>query len=1074
MDRVEAEAIVKLFLEDYPGGYKLAYKIRKNTDELYGRMAKEVPLDIKGGYISKHVEGNNGKVYQGRVDIVLDNTDSPEDLLLTLRHEVIGHYGANTFDPKEKKALLDSLIHNREEDTLKPLWDTVSKNYPHFSLQYQAEEVIALFAENIEPRHHIGKSEIHSMGQMSLYETCIKKSRPMTVYDLKNITLMVADGLHKRTRSQQTFPNINELLRRGDTDMDTDFKIFPEKISEKIIEQLKEGVAPWQRPWVEVGALPRNFVSGRRYHGLNIVSLLSEGFENKYDQQYWMTSNQASFLGGQVREGEKGTLVSFWKLYEEKDAVDDQNRPIFDEDGERVKTRIPLEQPIVYNSVVFNVNQIDGLPPIQSHNIDKGDPLKRAEHILKASGANIINSNVNIPFYKADTDSIVLPPKEKFANLNEYYAAVLHELGHWTGHSSRLNRDVPNFFNSKDYAREELRAEIFSMLIADELGIAHNQSQHASYVNSWIEILEENPAEISRALHDAEKMFKHVMSYERKQVQEHEHTYIHVPYTEKDEAKKLGALWDKEAKSWYVEAGADLSAFQKWIKPASEAVLMNTDLKNEQSVENKRIYLTVPYAEKDEVKKLGALWDRQEKSWYISEDVNVTSFEKWLDPSMDTTAVIDTNEKSEHSVQNEQSVENKRIYLAVPYGDKEEAKKLGALWDKEAKSWYVEAGTDLSAFQKWDANNVVTAFVPSINPREEFAEAMRGAGLVVGSLRDGDHPIMDGKTHRVPVEGGKRGSLDGFYIAHLDDYPAGRIINYKTGVDIKWKGVGLVISPEEKAKLQADVAKKQQERAAMQEKLHMQVADHTRDKINTLIPIKGDENRTPYLQSKGIRAHRGAYTDMEKKVTYIPAFDANGKAWSMQYIKEDGTKRFAKDGKKQGLFHVVGGIDALDEAPLLVISEGYATAASIAEAVDHATVAAFDAGNLVHVARALHDKYPNKPILIAGDDDRAQEIKTGRNPGREKAEEAALAVGGISVLPIFAPNEQENNPKQFTDFNDLANNSELGQIGILRQLLASCTRATTNYNLRQETLKRNEILSQEMEQEHTKRVGRSR
>jgi putative DNA primase/helicase len=163
----------------------------------------------------------------------------------------------------------------------------------------------------------------------------------------------------------------------------------------------------------------------------------------------------------------------------------------------------------------------------------------------------------------------------------------------------------------------------------------------------------------------------------------------------------------------------------------------------------------------------------------------------------------------------------------------------------------------------------------------------------------------------------------------------------------------------------------------------------------------------------------------------------------MQYIQEDGTKRFAKDSRKEGTFHVIGGggMEALAKAPALAIGEGYATAGSLSEALGFATVAAFDSGNVPTVAKALHEKFPDKPIVIFGDDDKHLEQTQGVNPGRKKAEEGAKAVGGTVLLPIFAPGEQSGDPKGFTDFNDLANKSTLGKEGVERQAKAAVSMA---------------------------------
>jgi putative DNA primase/helicase len=153
-------------------------------------------------------------------------------------------------------------------------------------------------------------------------------------------------------------------------------------------------------------------------------------------------------------------------------------------------------------------------------------------------------------------------------------------------------------------------------------------------------------------------------------------------------------------------------------------------------------------------------------------------------------------------------------------------------------------------------------------------------------------------------------------------------------------------------------------------------------------------------------------------------------------------------------------ISAMPKSPILVISEGYATAATLSQILGFATLAAFDSGNVVPVAKALHEKYPEKHILIAGDDDKHLELTQGINPGRAKAEEAARAVAGKVMLPIFAPNENSypvdleavtpqkfqkgllSNPqhaalakmKQYTDFNDLATKSVLGSEAVKRQV----------------------------------------
>ena len=143
-----------------------------------------------------------------------------------------------------------------------------------------------------------------------------------------------------------------------------------------------------------------------------------------------------------------------------------------------------------------------------------------------------------------------------------------------------------------------------------------------------------------------------------------------------------------------------------------------------------------------------------------------------------------------------------------------------------------------------------------------------------------------------------------------------------------------------------------------------------------------------------------------------------GKLWTIQYIKEDGTKRFAKDSRKHGCFHVVGaansieGLQKLGNSPVIAIAEGYATAATVAKYGNVPAVAAFDSGNLLAVATALHERWPGKGIMIVGDDDH----KLENNPGRMKALEAAAAINGVAIFPELSAEQREQG---MTDFNDL-------------------------------------------------------
>jgi len=1087
--QAEAQATTLAFTRDYPGALELIYHFRENTGELYGHRAAEVSADIKGGYLSKeHI--HNGRLYRGRVDVPLGNMDDAADLLVTLRHEVLGHYGANTFAPAEKRALLDGLIAAREEPILKPRWEEINRRYANTSMDVRAEEVWALHCETLAPDQHVGLAHVRERGEQSFMETCIARVRPMQAADLHNIVCMVADGLHDRSRTQQTFPQINEIFRRDEA-MEPK-KPFYEVVAEKLIEQLKAGTAPWQRPW-EPGEpnayLPMNPTTGKRYKGINAIHLMAQG---RSDGR-WMTYKQAAAVGAQVRKGEKGTPVQYWKFSEEQNKVDESGRPVLNAKGEPVKETVQLERPRVFFATVFNAEQIDGLPPIQKKE-QTWSAVERAEYILKASGASITHAPGDRAFYRPATDSIHLPDRGQFASADNYYATALHELGHWTGHASRLDRDLVHPFGSEGYAKEELRAEIASMILGDELGIGHDPGQHAAYVGSWIKALQDEPLEVFRAAADAEKIHDYVLAFEQKHVQEQDqrqsqaqqppHELVERTAGQYEAMSIADEVFQRELVRAYGEDNVgdaryklrhDDEAVQKardafvaasnaWREAVhetrktveSQEETMPVPQVQQQSASDERQYINVPFREKDEAKQLGARWDRKEQSWYVPSGIDTTRFAKWGKGTATSVAEV-------------KPIQQARQYLAVPYEQRNAAKAAGALWDKAAKSWYVGPRADMAELEQWKPENVQAQQGPAMTPREEFAETMRSVGLFTGSNAQGDHPIMDGKRHRVPVDGGKKGALDGFYIGHLDGHPAGRIINNKTGTDITWKSKGYALSDQEKAKLQAEAAEKLAHRAAEQEQAQEATAQRVGRQMADLVPV---EQPTPYLQAKGIKAHVGVLTDREGQKTYIPAFDVDGKQWTMQYIQEDGTKRFAKDSKKEGCFHPVGGMDALAAAPALVISEGYATAASLAEGLGHATVAAFDSGNLPHVARALRDHFPDKPIVIAGDDDKAQEIERGHNPGRAKAEEAAKAVGGKAIFPIFAPGEQQANPKAFTDYNDLVNKSKLGRDGLKRQVVAAVGQVLIKEGRRQQQ-EQHQVQRAEKQQKQSKRPRRA-
>lgn len=281
-------------------------------------------------------------------------------------------------------------------------------------------------------------------------------------------------------------------------------KTADQEFAEMIVSKLEAGAAPWQRGWSINEALTKpyhNAVSGGEYHGANIFRLFFASETKGYSDNRWMTYKQAQEKGWQVRKGEKGTHVSFYKAYkpEDKDG---------DEDSGESKWRYALK---VYT--VFNAEQIDGIPDLPAPETYDWDPVELGERILANSGAVIIHkASAKGCVYFPVRDEIELPLKEQFTDAAEYYAAALHELAHWTGAASRLDRNLTTNHGKDEYAREELRAEIASWMISAATGLPFKPDSHVAYVNGWIQAIKKDYREIFRACADAERIKNYILA----------------------------------------------------------------------------------------------------------------------------------------------------------------------------------------------------------------------------------------------------------------------------------------------------------------------------------------------------------------------------------------------------------------------------------------------------------------------------------------------------------------------------------------------------------------------------------
>jgi antirestriction protein ArdC len=276
-----------------------------------------------------------------------------------------------------------------------------------------------------------------------------------------------------------------------------------QEFADRIVAELENGVKPWVRPWDPdkcVGPqAPFNPTTQQHYHGINVLILGMNPAAFTTGDPRFMTYQQAHEEGWHVRKGEKSTTIFFTKRYQVEDDDNEDSRK---------------EVRVLKHYAVFHASQVEGIPAYTPASIDEA-PWGRpdaADVILTNSGA-IIRAGGDRAFYSPSTDHIQLPPDNAFSGPQEWAATALHELSHWTGHPSRLNRDMGKRFGSAGYAMEELRAELASAFIAGELGIPADIPQHASYIHNWIKPLKDDKREIFRAAADAQRIVDMVLGF---------------------------------------------------------------------------------------------------------------------------------------------------------------------------------------------------------------------------------------------------------------------------------------------------------------------------------------------------------------------------------------------------------------------------------------------------------------------------------------------------------------------------------------------------------------------------------
>ncbi|MDX8501829.1 zincin-like metallopeptidase domain-containing protein [Mesorhizobium sp. VK4C] len=280
------------------------------------------------------------------------------------------------------------------------------------------------------------------------------------------------------------------------------------EITDRIIADLERGCVPWVKPWGSAKAslgLPKNAATGRGYSGINILILWGAVIEHGYAGQNWLTFRQALSLGGNVRKGEHGTTI----------VHADRFIPKNEKERAKAEDTEPQAVPFLKRFTVFNVAQCEGLPDelySQPEPLPERHIIPHAEALVRKTGADI-RIGGDRAFYMPSADFVQLPPQPAFFEQINYYRTCFHELGHWTGHPTRLARDLSGSFGTKAYAREELVAEITAAFSCSSLGIEPTV-RHADYIASWLEVLREDNRAIFRAASLASKAADFLLAFQ--------------------------------------------------------------------------------------------------------------------------------------------------------------------------------------------------------------------------------------------------------------------------------------------------------------------------------------------------------------------------------------------------------------------------------------------------------------------------------------------------------------------------------------------------------------------------------
>lgn len=309
-----------------------------------------------------------------------------------------------------------------------------------------------------------------------------------------------------------------------------------EMLINKYIEALEQEQIPWERTWYT--SRPKNAISNTEYRGVNCLLLSFIAEERGYKGTRWCTFNQIADRDGRYHKGEtwhlkqgsKSVPVEYWYVYN----LVEKRKYSFKEYNEAIKADLSREKEFKLCSrtfLVFNEDCIEGITPeiTQDNNIDSCETINT---VIRNMGVGYEEGG-DRAYYSPIRDTVVIPPINTFKTDYGYYATQLHELCHASGHQTRLNRNIKNTFGSEEYAKEELRAEISSSFLMQELNLEYDETHldnHIAYIQSWIDALKNEPNELFRAIKDADEIVAYIeekgeISQNKEQIQQLEDDY---------------------------------------------------------------------------------------------------------------------------------------------------------------------------------------------------------------------------------------------------------------------------------------------------------------------------------------------------------------------------------------------------------------------------------------------------------------------------------------------------------------------------------------------------------------------